>query len=134
MEIGNFLFGHGHGPVALDRSELQQTFCDMLEDAGVDIYGYAQTFNPEDHNLVAEGWPKTAWQVDEFIIMPHHWDDTQGADRPNFTDTKTDTKIWWYKYALRDPSANKALHLDDIVEMMERLKEATRKLGSTRYE
>lgn len=133
MEIGNICFGNGHGSVELERMALQPQFCSMLENAGIDIYGYPQTFTPAKNDLTESGWPKTAWQADEFIIMPYQWDDTPGADRPNFTDLKTNTQIWWYKYALRDPSANKEVTTNDITEMLTRLQKATEKLGATPY-
>lgn len=134
MELGNLCFGNGYGPIELNRQNLQSTFCDMFEDAGINEYGYPETFKPTITDLTKQGWPKNAWQVDEFIIMPQQWDENvPGADRPNFTDLKTNTQIWWYKYVLRDPSANKNITLTDVVEMLTRLKNATRKLGSTRY-
>lgn len=117
----------------LDRAALQNVFCEGLERAGYDIYGYAQTFDAP----VPEGFPTSASKVDGFCVLPYVWDIPKNQEwlrnAPNFIDTATNTRIWWYKYALRDGEATRPLTVQDVEDMMARLCAATRKLGSLPY-
>lgn len=135
LELGHIMFGNGFGQVELDRQLLQEAFVHGMWDAGIDNYACDYSFEPEGR---PEGWPPNAFSVGDFVICPYQWDmtdDNEGwFDLPNLWDRRTDTKVWWYKYALRDPTANRELGVDDVNEMMARLKDATRKLGSKPYE
>lgn len=118
----------------LNRTLLQDIFCEGLEQSGFDIYGYPQTFEPPH----PQDYPTNTSMVGDFIIMPYLWDIPDDATwlryEPNFFDKKTNTKIWWYKYALRSPEANKQLNVPQIIEMLERLKVQAQEIGSTPYE
>ena len=128
--------GDPYGPVEIDRDRLQDLFCQGLEDAGIDVYGYPQTFEAAEGQM--ENLPAFAWSVGDFVVCPYIWDIPDGREvwhrTPNFYDAKTDTAIWWYKYALRSPTANRAVDAKAVIEMTERLKAETRRLGSRAYE
>lgn len=104
MELGNMIFGHSRGECQVDRDRWTEFFHGLLEQMGVDIYGYSEDDCAGLLNV---------------IVRPYYWGDcTCGAvdDEecrpecqlmlPNFEVPRLGFKMSWYKYAIRDAYSN----------------------------
>ena len=81
----------------VNRSLYQDKFCTWLRAIGFDgIYGHHEHFK---YNKRLSGY-----KIGSIIVRPFNW--SYDITRPNFENTETGFKMWWYKYPLRSAQSN----------------------------
>lgn len=123
MELGNLLFGNSRGNYPLERGRWQETFCEFLDEIGLDGYGYI-----DDEKLKEYETDRGGFENDVFLVNPYYWgEDEDIMEEPNFIYKPTGYEIDWYKYPLRDSYANKELTFEEFKEVLNKCKESIKK-------
>jgi hypothetical protein len=115
MELGNLLFGHSRGEFPIERiDEFEEPLFKLIEKINGESTCYT---NPYKNNV--------------FVIRPYWWGecdcgaldyephtDSCSLILPNFEHFKSDLKVMWYKYPLRDSYANREITLNEWTKIM----------------